>query len=177
LRIPEWDPHNRYGILGWFETAVKFFSCVAGFGAASTIRYQFPLGQYATSVRFAIIAGTALMLLWFVVQPVHRFASGEVFAFLFSILQLLAGGIMLASQCLSQDPGSWFFAWIFLLMLGEAVHLIFLAIRTDFVEQYVAWFSRQTLIILSVGLFVLSLGLVVLQIIQWYATFFFFFAS
>jgi len=163
-------PHESYGLLGWFETAIKVLGCVLGIGSMSAINVglsSYPQIQNS-GPRIAMIIITGLLFFWRFFVPIWRFKEGELFAVVFSILEWIANGMMLFGEIFAFEPSPWMFGWAFLYLLGDLIKLMFLRLREDF---EVVWFDRTRLTVITAFTAVLEAVIVILQIVNWLTTY------
>lgn len=106
----------------------------------------------------------AILLLYYLLIPIHRYLEGEVFALCFSLLQLVTHFFFMMGVIFSTTPGDWIFTYAFLMILGELTKIIFLFVRKDFEQRYM---KRPVLLIVAIVVTAVYITLLVLQIVVW----------
>jgi len=153
---------QKYGPLGWLESIIKILAI--GVGIASLGLYSKQSRQLRTTriiqISFMVITGVA-----FIALIALRVLDKELFALGFMILQVIGHWIMTAITIVA-DPryGQYLFTYVFLMILGEYVKLMFLFLA-DNVE--VRFLSKPMLLGFSVGFVICFLIILIVQVIIW----------
>ena len=152
---------QKYGPLGWMETIIKLIGIGVGIASLSIYNNEdriLPTTRIAQIVLMAI-TGAAL-----IAQIVQRVLDKELFALGFIVLHVFGHWIMTIVLILSKDPGSFLFTYVFLMVLGEYIKLMFLCLA-DNVE--VRFLTKPILFAISAVFVLIFLVVIILQIIIW----------
>jgi len=152
---------QRYGPLGWMEAAVKLLGIGVGIGSIAVYDNR---SQVYHQTRIAQIVLMCIVGLAMIFQGVQRVFDRELFALGFIIAHLFGHWIMSIITILSVDPGEFLFTYVFLMILGEYIKLMFLFLA-DNIE--VRFLTKPILYGISAGFIVVFIVILILQIIIW----------
>jgi len=124
--------------------------------------------QFLVGVRLGIIGVVAALVLWHFFLPIQRFKEGELTAFFLAIFTFCCTVLLLFGELFGVEPGPWLFGYAFLMMLGDAVKLMFLYHRPDF---RVVWFNHTALYIMTFIELAAHITLWILQVVVWMTTY------
>jgi len=152
---------QRYGPLGWLETLVKAFAI--GVGIASLSIYK-NVPRVLRAKRITQIVFMGIIGGVFLAAIVQRVLDKELFALGFMIVQFFGHWIMTIILILSDDPGSFIFVYVILMICGEFIKLCFLGLAENIDVKYL---NRPILFGISIFFVVLYIIIMILQVVQW----------
>jgi len=143
------------------EAAVKILAIGVAIGSISVYDNR-PMVLHKTRVAQIVlmcITGGALIALM-----VQRVFDRELFALGFIIVHVFGHWIMAIITILSVDPSAFLFTYVFLMILGEYIKLMFLFLA-DNIE--VRFLNKYILYGISAGFIVIYIVILILQIVIW----------
>eukprot|EP01088_Endostelium_zonatum_P017908 TRINITY_DN5539_c0_g1_i1.p1 TRINITY_DN5539_c0_g1~~TRINITY_DN5539_c0_g1_i1.p1 ORF type:complete len:175 (-),score=26.05 TRINITY_DN5539_c0_g1_i1:149-673(-) len=156
---------QKYGPLGMLETIVKLIA--AGIGFASLTVFDSASRNYSAEkiVQFVFLG---LCAVYCTICILHRLAEKDIFALGFMSVLAASHWVLFVVMFKSLDPGAFVFAFSFILIMGEYIKMMFLAVQKDF---EVIWCPKPALWVFSVVLIVFYLLILILQVVIYQVTF------
>eukprot|EP01118_Nematostelium_gracile_P012715 TRINITY_DN4688_c0_g1_i1.p1 TRINITY_DN4688_c0_g1~~TRINITY_DN4688_c0_g1_i1.p1 ORF type:complete len:189 (+),score=33.36 TRINITY_DN4688_c0_g1_i1:64-567(+) len=152
---------QKYGPLGWMETLVKLIAIGVGFASLSIYNNK---KRTFVKARIAQIVLLAIIGVMYVAMFVQRIFDKELFAIGFMVLQIFSHWIVVIVLILSKEPGHFIFTYVFLMIMGEYIKIMFLALAEN---PEVKFFNKPILFVISIVLILLYLITLILQVVIW----------
>lgn len=162
------SPTESYGILGWVETGIMVLAGVAGVISLFTTPNANELGQRIVSARLGEVIVIGILFAWYLILPVFRFFEGELFAIIFAFYVIITHAFLFFGALFAQNPGQWIFVYALLMILACLVKLMFIFLRKDFEQR---WLPRVALYAITVVVLLCYIALMILQIVNWRASY------